>query len=812
MVLELMKKRPEIQTEERFTAEEQASLKHRFGRFSLRTTILAMVIVIISVLSTVLIYTAWHYSSANAENLSRRLMSRIAAHVVYRTTRYLEPARIGAALSRKMSGSEVVRHGDLREIEQFFVHLLQVYPQLAMLNYGDEDGNFVMVKRFPVDTEVKAYPLHRLRGGVGDPMARPSFSGPATEAALRRAALGYVWKKEGLTLGGKQTRHVVPKGSLSTKIIRRSGVGAPMVLWKYRDAAGELASLWVGPNPVYDPRPRPWYVQSKKTRKQNWTQVYLFFTDQKPGIASASPIFSPEGVFVGAVSVEIELFRISEFLAAWRLGTASSVFLINAKKQVVAYSDTAKFRKRIVADSKPKWVLRKIDDLPDKAVVKSFAELRRRDTNLPPTRKHLFAFEHDGQTWHAMFIPFPATAGNRWTVGVVVPENAFLRQIKRNRWMAVFISLLLSIAAIMLTAYLTRSISRPLRSLVEETERIRDLDLRGKVRVRSAFSEVDDMARAVQSMKTGLRSFEKFVPRDLVKQLVSSGEEAQVEGETRELTVLFSDIAGFTSIAEGLPPERLVAHLNRYFVETTQVLLAHGATIDKYIGDAIMAFWGAPRKTHDHAERACRAALGLQQALRRLNTAWEEAGTPAMHTRIGIHTGEVIVGNIGSDERLAYTIIGDGVNLASRIESINKQYATWVMVSEETYRQVKAVFVGRAVDIVAVKGRRSGVLLYELRRLRSDEQRESASELDQDQELDQELKLDQEIELESLCDAAMDHYRNRRWKDAIDSWRLALQLLGGKDQAVEILLERTQSYLDQPPPRDWSGTFVAISK
>ncbi len=787
------------QTDGRLTVEESASLERRFWRFSLRTTILTLIVSIITLLSSVLIYTAWYYSSANAKNLSRRLMSRIAAHVVYRTTRYLEPAETGAALSRMMSRSETVKHGDPREIEQFFIHLLQVHPQLAMLNYGDEHGNFVMVKRFPVDTEVKGYPIHRLHGGVGDPVHRAPFTGSAAEAALRKRALEYVWAK-GLTLGAKQTGYVVPKGSLSTKIIRRDGTSPPVVLWKYRDGNRKLTSLWASAKPVYDPRPRPWYVQSKKTRRQGWTPVYLFFTDQKPGIASASPIFAPNGAFSGAVTVEIELFRISEFLAASRIGPESSVFLINDSKQVVAYSDTAKFRKRIVVAGKPKWVLRKVDDLPDKAVVKSFAELRKRSPKLPPSGQHLFSFEHDDQTWQAMYIPFPASAGNRWTVGVVVPEDAFLRQIKRNRWMAVFISLMVSFAAVLIAAYLSRSISQPLNKLVKETERIRDLDLRGDVRVKSSLAEVDAMASSVDSMKAGLRSFEKYVPRELVKQLVFSGEEAIVQGETRELTVMFTDIAGFTSISEGLAPEQLVAHLNRYFDEATNVLQAHGGTIDKYIGDAVMAFWGAPREMPDHAERACRAALGLQQALRELNAAWEETGVPPMHTRIGVHTGEVIVGNIGSDERLAYTIIGDGVNLASRIEGINKQYGTWVMVSHETYNRVKDIFVGRAVDIVAVKGRRTGELLYELRGLRAGVDGDTADH------------VQRELDLEAICEAAFDPYRDRRWEDATACWRQALELLGGRDQASALLIARTQDYLAEPPPREWTGTFIATSK
>jgi adenylate cyclase len=294
-------------------------------------------------------------------------------------------------------------------------------------------------------------------------------------------------------------------------------------------------------------------------------------------------------------------------------------------------------------------------------------------------------------------------------------------------------------------------------------------------------------------MKAGLRSFEKYVPRDLVRQLVRTGREAEVQGETREVSILFSDVAGFTGISEGLDPEALVAHLNRYFDHATNVLLTHGATIDKYIGDAIMAFWGAPRQQQDHAERACRAALGLRHSLDTLNAEWSAAGHPPMHTRIGVHTGEVVVGNIGSDERLSYTIIGDAVNLASRIEGINKTYGTWVTASEHTYRRVQDLVVGQALDVVAVKGRREGVLLYSLLGLRA-----SASEA--------------ELTLERLSAEALDHYRARRWDEAIRAWEEISRLRDGADPAARLLVERCRAYQQHPPPEGWDGIWVASHK
>src|SRR5262249_26375049 len=156
-------------------------------------------------------------------------------------------------------------------------------------------------------------------------------------------------------------------------------------------------------------------------------------------------------------------------------------------------------------------------------------------------------------------------------------------------------------------------------------------------------------------------------------------------GEHRRLTIYFSDIADFTSISESMPPEALVAHLGEYLQAMSEQVLAAGGTVDKYIGDAVMAFWGAPLENAEHDRGAGTAAVRNQQPLRKLRERWQAEGKPPFRARIGIHTGEVIVGNIGSAARLNYTVIGDAVNLASRLEGLNKYYDTSILISESTF-------------------------------------------------------------------------------------------------------------------------------
>ena len=211
------------------------------------------------------------------------------------------------------------------------------------------------------------------------------------------------------------------------------------------------------------------------------------------------------------------------------------------------------------------------------------------------------------------------------------------------------------------------------------------------------------------------RAFEHYVPPAVVDDLVADAAKLQLGGEKREMTVLFSDIRGFTALSESMAPEDLVALMNEYFTVMTDQVFAHGGTLDKYIGDAIMALYGAPVADARHAALACRSALDMVRALKPLQEAWRSRGIPAIDIGVGINTGPMIVGNMGSATRFSYTVAGDAVNLASRIEHLNKDYGTNILVSEYTYEAVKDEFpLAREIDRVRVRGRTQSVRLFEL--------------------------------------------------------------------------------------------------
>jgi class 3 adenylate cyclase len=266
----------------------------------------------------------------------------------------------------------------------------------------------------------------------------------------------------------------------------------------------------------------------------------------------------------------------------------------------------------------------------------------------------------------------------------------------------------------LLSWWFSRRITQPLSALSRDMGRIQEFQLDGEVVIDTRISEVVTMKDSLENMKRGLRSFKKFVPADLVAQLIGLQKEAVLGTEKAEVTVFFCDLAQFTTASEMLSSDDLNRLLTGYFELVTRTLQSHGATVDKFIGDAVMAFWNAPKPVDDHPWRAAVACLEVHQGLEALARDWKRQGLPPLSTRIGLNTGTVLVGNVGHENRLSYTVLGDPVNLASRLESLNKYYGTSLLVGEQTLRVLGSRLAWRPVDRVAVKGKSQGTLIGEL--------------------------------------------------------------------------------------------------
>jgi len=288
------------------------------------------------------------------------------------------------------------------------------------------------------------------------------------------------------------------------------------------------------------------------------------------------------------------------------------------------------------------------------------------------------------------------------------------------------------------------------------------------------------------------KTFERYVSPGVIALMEKNPKKYfKTGGESKELTVMFSDIRSFTTISEGLSPDELVRLLNEYLGEMTDILFRRWGTLDKYIGDAIMGFWGSPFPQDDHALRACACALDMRARLQELNMKWEAEGRKQLAIGVGLNTGEVNVGNMGSSKRFAWTVMGDNVNLASRLEGITKEYHVQCVVSESTYRSAKDQYIFREIDRIKVKGKNLPVTIYELL----------------DWGRNESLYTERIVRFSEALTA----YRRQQWEEAIELFKK----IKGKfhdDGPAETFIHRSLELMEAPPEPDWDGVYAMKTK
>ncbi len=296
---------------------------------------------------------------------------------------------------------------------------------------------------------------------------------------------------------------------------------------------------------------------------------------------------------------------------------------------------------------------------------------------------------------------------------------------------------------------------------------------------------------AVREKRWLRHAFSRYVSPGVIEVISADPRRLDLGGEEMEVTVLFADLAGFTGLSEETPPDELIRILNEYFTPMTHIIQKHQGTLDKYIGDSIMALWGAPLPLKDHAILACQAALEMQREMRLLQMGWRIRGLTRLGARLGIHSGPVVAGNVGSKDRFDYTVLGDTVNLASRLEGVNKVYGTQILLSEATYRLLNQEFLARELDRVQVKGRGEPVTIYELLGKRSPAE-----------------EVPQWLTRFAQGRAA---YLARDWPGAAARFREVLRLKKD-DRPAQVFLARCLGFQKYPPPTDWDGTHPLESK
>ena len=544
----------------------------------------------------------------------------------------------------------------------------------------------------------------------------------------------------------------------------------------------------------------PWYIKAKEAGRPIWTdaRTIRLGAEAFPGITYAAPFYDKDGKLLGVTTIDFNITAISEFLAKNKVGKAGFAFIIEKP---------ADGEPRVIAFPKPEILTHAVTDsrgrtqyefvptksLSDDRVVRFMEKFSQSNLKHPGASLRTFDFTSEGTDYFGSYHLMTGKELPGWTIALVIPRDEIMGPIKRNNRQTFGIGLASFFVILIVSAWISMRISKPLEEIARETEAIGQFELEAQPLGHSVFKEVDQLMVATQNMKTGLRSFQKYVPADLVREIMASGQETELGGRRETLTIFFSDIKGFTSISEVLSPESLVEQMAEYLkAMSNEIRKNPPGTVDKFIGDSIMAFWGAPTPNPDHAPSACRAALLCQERLGQLREKWKQEGKPLFFQRIGIYTGEVIVGNIGSDTRMNYTVIGDTVNIASRLEGLNKYYGTPIIIGHSTCELVKEGFIVRPLDLVSVVGSTKGIKIYELvgERKNTDEQK---------------------VQVAELCATGLELYLGRRWNEAMGHYKRVLELSPG-DQPATIMLERCRLYLENPPPDDWTGIHRIESK
>src|SRR6266851_4545639 len=423
-----------------------------------------------------------------------------------------------------------------------------------------------------------------------------------------------------------------------------------------------------------------------------------------PIISMAYPI-RVDGKFGGAASANITLKELSKFLDAHKASPNSLTLIVDHLDNIIAYPVMAKS----VRHSGTKVELAKTSELDVPQVVKAV----HLDKTLGVDRFN-FELGSDGKEYVALFSKIPGKFFKKWEVIVVTPVDDFVGALKQTNRKLIWLMAALVVVESAMIYVMAKKISRPIEIVSGAIERIRSLSFGQKPFPDSRVREIDQLQRATVLLDNALRSFSVFVPVGLVRRLIESGKPLAPAVESRFMTIFFSDLESFTKIAEQLSPQELSEQTSHYFETVTVAVTEEQGTIDKFIGDSVMAFWGAPAALDDHVYRACLAALKASYRMKRLNAEWANEGRTPMPMRIGVHCADVVVGNVGSPQRLSYTVMGDGVNVASRIEGLNKQFGTSICISNSVYERVAGRVVARALGHVPVKGRETEIMVYEL--------------------------------------------------------------------------------------------------
>lgn len=494
---------------------------------------------------------------------------------------------------------------------------------------------------------------------------------------------------------GRQTHYIgdpnkpLPTGTAFAFRIVDDSQSPPMETWVYKDK--DLKTLGEEKfQTTYDSAVRPWYKGATQTKGIYWTDIYTYLPMNDLGITVSQAVYDEQGTLIGVSGIDLSLGFLSTFLKEQQIGKTGKAFIMNKKGELLIPPPGH------VGD--PKWL----------KIFGAASDVYKKE-NL---NNVLFTLDKTKYlaSVNAFSTPFPRD----WLVIIIVPLNDLFGSLLQTEYQAILISLAILIAASLLVVYFSKSLSKPIVKLAGEMDQIKELEFKGETKVDSNIKEIFQMQDSMRSMKVALESFSRYVPKETVRHLLKKGEAISLGGEKKDLAIFFSDITGFSAIANHLPTQEVLPLLSEYFDGLSKVILANKGTIDKYIGDGIMAFWGAPVEVDNPARVACLTAINCKAFVNEFNRKKASQGKPQFLTRIGINLGTAIVGNVGTTERMNYTAIGDSVNIASRLQSVNKVYQTMIMINKNVREELDSEFLVRPIDFAELRGISEKVEVFQL--------------------------------------------------------------------------------------------------
>lgn len=454
------------------------------------------------------------------------------------------------------------------------------------------------------------------------------------------------------------------------------------------------------------------FEMARSAGKPVWGELLWSDRLNQPLVNVRTPLWHKNS-FLGILLTTVTVAELSHFLASGP-NSGAGAFILHGRDHVLAHAalehDPSLFKR-----DQP---LPKVSEIGDPIL----ASIWHSDEDggaaalVGPLKGHVISV--DGAPYVFIYREVAGYGDQPWLVGRHLPLEEFEGEVRRLRYVA-WIGLAAVLAAVACAWLVGYAIGKPILRLARATVSIRTLDLTAaRPLAGSRFRELDEAIRAYNTLIASLHWFEIYVPRNLVRRLMTQGERGTAL-EQRDVTVLFTDIVDFTSLAEQLSASETAAFLNRHFGLIASCVEAEAGTIDKFIGDSLMAFWGAPELQPDHALRACRAARAIAAAIVSDNRDRRKQGMPPARIRVGLHSGPTIVGNIGAPGRINYTLVGDVVNTAQRIEEIAKEYMTdddeaIVLVSEVVLRSVGSPDPAEAVGRHVLRGRREATTVFRL--------------------------------------------------------------------------------------------------